>query len=313
MLDNLIFAIGVTAPIFLIFCTGILLKRLGIIDNEFARMGSELAFKVALPSLLFTKLIEVSFVDPPFFLLVYAVLATVAVFLVLDRVIAPRLVEEDRGAFVQGAFRGNMGIIGLAFALNAFGDGVLPLASIYLAIMTILFNILSVITLNRHLPVAGAGSQFMSTLHKIVTNPLIIAIVAALLVSWFSIPLPAIAIKTLDYFAVMALPLALLCSGAAIRWREFHTSTNLYWGTAAKLVFTPGFIVLGGILLGFRGEALGILFFMTSAPTATASYPMIRVLGGNHYLAAAMIATTSLGSVLVITTGLFLLKELALL
>ena len=93
MAENLLFALGVTAPTFLIIVTGILLKRIGLINNEFAQIGSELAFKVALPCMLFTKLIHVSFENPPLLLLAYALAATVLVFILLEWMIAPLLVQ----------------------------------------------------------------------------------------------------------------------------------------------------------------------------------------------------------------------------
>ena len=315
LLEHLLFALGVTAPIFVILCVGIVLKRIGMIDNEFARMGSELVFKVTLPCMLFVKLVDTSLVDVPLALLSYAVLSTVLVFLVLDYGIAPRLLPADRGAFVQGAFRGNMGIIGLAYCLNAYGETIVPIASLYLAVMTILFNILSVITLNRHAIatlVNGQPAKWL-VIKNILSNPLIIAIITALSFSWFSIRVPATALEIMDYLGSMTLPLALLCAGAGIRWREFHTSTTLYWAVFAKLLVVPAVMVGGAILLGFRGEVLGLLYYMASAPTASASYPMVRALGGNHYLAVAVIATTSLGSVVAITAGGFLLRSLGLL
>lgn len=314
MVENLLFAFGVTTPTFLIIVAGIVLKRIGLINNEFAQIGSELAFKVALPCMLFTKLIQVSFVNPPLLLIAYGLAATFLVFLLLELVVAPLLAQADRSTFVQASFRSNMGIVGLAFALNAYGEGVLPLASMYLAIVTILFNVLSLVTLNRHLALSGIEQKplLLVLCRKVGTNPLIIAIVLALLVSWWRVPVPGIMLAAMEYLALMALPLALLCCGAAIRWRDFSTSLNLYWGTLVKLVLVPGLIVLGGVLLGLRGEALGVLFFMTSAPTATASYPMVRAMGGNHYLAAALIALTSLLSIVTVTLGLFVLRELAL-
>lgn len=308
MLDNLNFALIVTAPIFMIVCFGIILKRMGIITNEFAQIGSDLVFKVTLPCLLFVKLIDSDFQHLPIKLILYAVVATILVFIVLERLIAPRLSHEDRGAFVQGSFRSNMAIIGLAYCLNAFGEGILPVASIYLAIVTILFNILAVITLSHHKQSDGKKASITSAFKDIAKNPLILSILLALIFSFFKIKVPNVFLDTLGYFAKMTLPLALLCTGASIRWREFHASFILYWATAAKLVFVPGIIVLGGIAIGLRGQELAVLYLMSSAPTAAASYPMVRSLGGNHYLAAAIIATTSLGSIIAITTGLFLLK-----
>ena len=140
MLNDLNFAAAITAPIFCMLGLGILFKRIGWITDEFAKVGSDLVFKVTLPCLLFVKLVETDFRhNLPFKLVIYAILATVVVFLLLDRFASPLVkAGEDRGVFVQGAFRGNMGIIGLAFCLSAFGESVVASASIYLAVLTAL-------------------------------------------------------------------------------------------------------------------------------------------------------------------------------
>ena len=59
--------------------------------------------------------------------------------------------QEDRGVVVQGIFRSNMAIIGLAYCVNAYGEVALVAASLYVGILSILFNILGVITLSRSL------------------------------------------------------------------------------------------------------------------------------------------------------------------
>ena len=117
MLTDLGFSLAITAPIFSMLGFGILFKRIGWISDEFAKVGSDLVFKVTLPCLLFVKLVETDFLhNLPIKLILYAVLATITIFLIIDRIVAVRLQSSfDRGAFVQGSFRSNMGIIGLAF------------------------------------------------------------------------------------------------------------------------------------------------------------------------------------------------------
>jgi len=308
MLSNLAFALSVTVPTFLLICLGIFLKRVGIINNDFAQIGSELVFKVTLPCLLFVNLVQVSFESPPITLVVYALLSTLTAFLILELVIAPRLVKEDRSAFVQGAFRSNMGLIGLAYCINAYGDGILAIASVYLATVTILYIILSMITLTRHQIYEGKAPTLSRTLKGIVLNPIILSISIAIALSLLSFTPPRFLLESMEYIGSMSLPLALLCIGASIRWRDFRVSANLYWTSLAKLFLVPGFITLGGILIGLRGEPLGVLYLLSSAPSATAGYAMLRAIGGNYHLGAAIIATTSLGSVVAITFGLFLLR-----
>ncbi|MFO7765539.1 MAG: AEC family transporter [Pelovirga sp.] len=314
MTADFYFALTITAPIFTILGLGIVFKRIGLMTDAFAKVGADLVFKVTLPCLLFVKLVETDFRhNLPYLLVIYAVIATIVVFIVLDRLIARWIaIPDNRGVFVQGAFRGNMGIIGLAFCLSAFGDTVIAVASIYLAVLTTLYNILSVITLTRHhyQPVNSSGKW--RVLLEIGKNPLIIAIAIGVVVSLSRIPVPALLLTTGEYFARMTLPLALLCAGASIRLLEFKGDRALYWASAGKLLFVPLVITTGGVLIGLRGQDLGVLYLMSTSPTAAASYPMALALGGNHHLAAAIIAMTSLGAVFFVTVGVFVLRSLAL-
>lgn len=314
MLADLIFATTITTPIFCILGLGILFKRIGWISDEFARLGSNLVFKVTLPCLLFVKLVETDFrQNLPTQLVVYAIVATVVAFLILDRLFASRFANiADRGVFVQGSFRSNMGIIGLAFCLSAFGEEVVATASIYLAVMTTVFNVLAVITLIRHQDSTGYHGEIFRVLLGVIKNPLILAIAAGVIISLLGVQVPNILLQTGGYFARMTLPLALLCAGASIRLHEFQTSPPLYWAVAGKLLFVPLLITSGGILLGLRGQELGVLYLMCASPTAAASYPMTQALGGNHHLAAAIIAASSLGSLIFTTLGIFLLRSFQL-
>ena len=82
----------------------------------------------------------------------------------------------------------------------------------------------------------------------------------------------------------------------------------LYGATLGKLVLVPLLVTAGGIAAGLRGTDLGVLYLMIAAPTAAASYPMTQSLGGNHHLAAAIIAATSVGAIVSSTVGIFLLR-----
>src|SRR6056297_2977856 len=203
MLSALIFAGSITVPIFCVLGLGVQFRRIGWITDEFAAIGSKLVFQVSLPCLLFVKLVETDFRhNLPWLLTVYAVLATIASFLLLERFAKVRLArQEERGVFVQGAFRSNMGIIGLAFCISAFGDQVIAPASIYLALLTTLFNILAVITLTRHRANGKHTASWRNVFVNILKNPLIIAIALGVVVSLSRFPLPNMLLTIGGYFA----------------------------------------------------------------------------------------------------------------
>ncbi|PLX71557.1 MAG: transporter [Azoarcus sp.] len=311
-LEVLSFSFSVTGPIFIILALGIWLRRTGMLNDGFIEGGSRIVFSIGLPAVLFLSIAKTEFGEATNLgLIAFGLIGTFLVFLLLEWVTA-RWVEpaEDRGVVVQGGFRSNMGIIGLAYCVNAYGDAGLVAAALYLGLVTILFNVLAVVTLSRSLHRRQGTGRMVK---GIVTNPLIIGIVLALPVSWLQIPLPKVAVQSAQYFADLTLPLALLCTGATLNFRSLRLEmSNTLLAASSKLVLVPLLFALGGIVVGFRGVDLGVLLLMSSAPTAAASYVMVRAMGGNAVLAANIIALTTLGSILCTSIGIVVLKGLQL-
>jgi malonate transporter len=308
MFESLSYALDVTLPISLIIFLGILLKRIGWITDEFAKVGSDLVFNLTLPCLLFVNIATSNLTDHfPTLLIVFAGSAMTAVFLIFHLLAFGIATKLARGAFVQGACRGNMAIIGLALSVNAFGDSALAIASMYLAVLVVPLNIFSILTLYYH---QERTPSVRDVAHSVLTNPLAIAISLAILVALLPIQVPRLMLDTGHYLASMTLPLALLCVGATIRLQEFRSSSVLYWAISSKIIFIPMVATALGFYVGLRGEELGVLFMMTAAPTAAAAYPMVRSIGGDYHLTAAIIAGSTLMSIVSSTLGLFLLREM---
>lgn len=308
MFDSLTYALDVTLPISLIIGLGIFLKRKCWITDEFAKTGSELVFNLTLPCLLFVNIATTNLTDHfPTLLIVFAGCVMTCAFIIFHFVAYGIVNKHARGAFVQGACRGNMAIIGLALSVNAFGNSALAIASMYLAVLVVPLNILSILTLYYHQEKTPSAKEVA---HTVLTNPLAIAISLAIIVALLPIQVPKLVLDTGNYLARMTLPLALLCVGATIRLHEFRSSSILYWAISSKIIFIPVIATALGFYFGLRGEELGVLFMMTAAPTAAAAYPMVRSIGGDYHLTAAIIAGSTLMSIVSSTLGLFLLREL---
>ena len=297
-----------TLPIFLVLCVGVWLRRSRRIDDAFVEKGSQLVFQLALPTVLFLSISQADFARAFNQTLIgVGLIGTLLVWGTLE-LLSSKLVHppSDRGVVVQAGFRSNMGIIGLAYCFNAFGQTGLIAASMYLALVTILFNVLSVISLNRWSD-QGVDSSVKAIVKGIATNPLIVAICAAIPFSAFQIPLPTILTRGAEYIAQLALPLALLCTGASLSFASLRASSvNSTIAVAAKLLIAPIAVTAMGVFAGLRDLELGIVLLMSSAPTAAASYVMVRSIGGNAALAANVVAiTTVLG--IVTTSGLYAL------
>lgn len=313
-IDLLLFTSNVTLPIFIIVFLGWFLRRTEWLTDSFIHSGSKLVFTIALPALLFINVLEsdlASVFDTRQVL--YAMLVTVAGFLCTWWLSgAMKLRPENRGVFVQGAFRGNMGIVGLALCMNMYGDDGLAVGSILLAFLTLLYNVLSVFALT--LPF-NTGQRFngLSMARDMLKNPLIIAIVSALILNLLQLTPPEVIMKSGEYFSNMTLPLALLCVGGSINLKTLKESSRLALGaTALKLIALPFLFTLGALLMGFKGLTLGTLFLMFASPTATASFVMAKAMRGNAELAATIIALSTVLSLLTVSTGIFVLRAMGI-
>ncbi len=314
MLEQLGFSLSITGPICLMLMLGVFLKRTGILNESFIDTGSKLVFKVTLPMLLFLSIVQSEYdlkQSLPF--VIYGLSANLA-FFVFTTISTKYFfsTSEDQGVIIQGGFRANTAIIGLAYTANMYGEQGVASAALYVAATTVLYNILAVIALS---PKQQSSTLKATTLigKTITKNPLIIAIFLGFLCYGLSVPIPEMAAHAGKYFADMTLPLALLCTGASLNLRSLNRDRNSAWFSATtKLIFCPIIVVGGGIFMGYRGLDLGLLFFMTASPTAAVSYVMARAMGGNPTLAANIIALSTVISLLTCSLGIAFLTSFSL-
>lgn len=297
-----------TLPVFAMVFIGLGLRRAGWIDTPFINTASALVFKATLPTLVFLSITQAD-LDTAFnpALLGYYVFATLACFGLTWGWAVWRVPYADRGVYVQGAFRGNCGIVGLALAANLYGDYGLSAGGILLGAVIISYNALSVIVLTAYHPARTAN--WRGILQDIIRNPLIIAVLVAIPVAWSGLELPGWLHTSADYFASLTLPLALLCIGGTLSIHAMRTDSKMALGASTmKMITLPALATAGAWLFGFRGPELGLMFLYFASPTAAASFVMVKALGGNDRLAANIIALTTLLASLTVTAGIFLLR-----
>lgn len=288
------------------------LARVGLFPQWLNDRISRLAFRYGLPLMLFAGAAQVDYsraLDSVYVLAgVLSTLLVTAAAWGYSQWRGHPLAE--RGIFVQGAYRSNLAIVGLALCIAAYGERGAMLGALPVALMTSLYNILIVFVLNASL---GGRTSLAGALLGILRNPLIIGIGAGILYSLSRLPQPAILAPAGVWLSAFFLPLMLLCIGGAIRFGDLRRAGTLAWeSTAWRLLVVPAVAVLLGLGLGVRGEALGVLFLLVGGPAAASGYVMVVAAGGNGVLTANIIVLTTLLSALTLTLGLFLLSLLGL-
>ena len=311
-MDSLLFAINAIMPIILIIAAGYLLKRVGLLTQEFAKAANKLVFRVFLPIMLFINVYRLEgFGGLGVGFVLYAATAVLIIFLAgIPSVMLFTRDGAKRGALLQGIFRSNYALIGIPLAVSLFGDDGASVASVLAAVVIPVFNILAVISLS----IFSNSKEKQSArrvLGGIITNPLICSValgfvalgIRALLVR-FGIDWRLTDIEPL-YSAMsslgsLATPLALLMLGAqfefsAIRgeWRE------LLFGVVARCAVVPT-LALGGAYIFFRDTFTGAHFAafvaMFATPIAVSSVPMAQEMGADSSLAGRLVVSTTLFS-----------------
>ncbi|MBD9416849.1 AEC family transporter [Pseudomonas sp. PDM16] len=308
MLAVFLQTLTITIPVFSMLFLGVLLRRLGQIDDHFIHTASQLTFNVSMPVMLFLAILHADLstaLQPA--VLGYFALATVAGFLLVWGWAIWRVPHAERGVYVQGAFRGNNGIIGLALATSLYGDYGLSLGGILGGVVILCYNTLSVIVLEVYNP--NGNTNPLAIFKSILRNPLIIGVLSAIPFAYWKIALPGWLTTSGQYLAELTLPLALICIGGTLSLASLRASSGLAIGSSLmKMVWLPILATAGAFALGFRNAELAILFLFFASPTAAASFVMARAAGANHELAAAIIVITTLVAVVTTNIGLFVLQ-----
>ena len=302
-MDNLIFSLNATLPIFFTMLLGSFFKRVGLIDEAFSAKMNKFAFAVALPALLFQDISAVDIRESwngGFVLFCFiATFLSITGVTVLSFFVVKR---EERGEFVQGAYRSSAAILGIAFIQNIYGtSGMAPL----MIIGTVpLYNAFAVIVLSLLKPGQRKMDKALlqKTLKGIVTNPIILGIAAGFVWAILKIPQPEILQKTVKNMAVLATPLGLMAMGASFEGKKALGKLKpTLIASALKLVVLAAIFLPIAVWLGYRESELVAILVMLGSATTVSSFVMAR-----------NIMVTTLCSAFTLTGWLFLLKTLGL-
>lgn len=313
-MENLIFSLNATVPVFLMMILGVVFRKIGWIDEIFASKMNQFVFRVSLPAVLFVDLASVDFVeawDPKFVLFCFAV----TFLCILVSALLSLLLKERplRGEFIQGAYRSSAALLGIALIQNIYGtSGMAPLMIIG---SVPLYNITAVVVLAFFQPgqLGIDGAVLKKTLKGIVTNPIIIGIVVGLLWSLLGIPIPKILNKTMSSIGATATPLGLMAMGATFDFHQALGKKKAVLGAAfLKLVGWCALFLPLGVALGFRQEELVAILIMLGSATTVSSFVMARNMGHDGVLSSGVVMLTTILSGFTITGWLWILRSFGL-
>ena len=313
-MENLVFSLNATVPIFLMMVLGMLFKKLGWMDEEFAAKMNKFVFLIPLPVLLFGDLAKVDFKEA--WNIRFVIFCFVVTFICITIAALVSCIWKDRsiqGEFIQASYRSSAALLGIAFIQNIYGNaGMAPLMIIG---SVPLYNIMAVVVLSFFKPGQKGMDKALikKTLIGIITNPIIIGIVAGLIWSACKIPMPAILNKTVTSIGGMSTPMGLMAMGATFDFRKALGKIKpAVTATIMKLIVFVAIFLPIAVKLGFRQEELIAILVMLGSATTVSSFVMAKNMGHEGVLSSSVVMLTTLFSAFTLTGWLYVLRAFQL-
>lgn len=274
---------------------GTLGRQAGILTSERTELLTALAFYVALPALVFASTYDRplrELVSPALLVGFWLVVGlTVAVGWLVHR---RRSVAGKRSVAMVQSYHGNMGFLGLPLVAATMGGEAAAVASVILGVGALTHVPVTVFLLIR---VNGSEASLAGELTELLTNPVLVALLAGIAASVVGLSLPATAVGGLETISSVALPLALVCVGGTLDTdlsvSALRPSTSV---VALKIVWMPVVAYIVYSALGLGATALAAAVVMLGVPTAVSTYIYTTELGGDEAFASLNVFVTTVAS-----------------
>ena len=297
-------------PLYFYMGTGAVLRRMKILKTEDLPRLNTFLFRSFLFFSLFNNVRNADFSGADSGkLLLFGPLAILCLFGLL-MLSVPRIVRDRRQApvAIQAMFRSNFVLLGMAYAEQLCGPENVGPVSLLVAVIVPLFNLLAVLAFEL---LRGGKVNYGEMLLSILKNPLIIASILGAICALLKITFPEYLDKPMKALGSAATPFAMVLVGASLTLKSLEKNRKLVLSVSAvRLLLVPLLIVPAAVLLGIRDAALVGIMTATAAPTAVVSVAMSYELGGDGELAAEIVATTSLLSLVTMFLWVLALRGL---
>ncbi len=273
--------LGTVAPVFGVILLGWLAAARGVVGEEGVKGLSTFAFSFAAPCLLFaggTAGHQVWGAAPLAFFLGAAVLYAGSLWGARRKGMG----LGRAGGFALDATFGNTVMMGIPLVAAAFGQaGLAVLLGILALHSMVLLGTATVVAEVARNPGAAPLPLLRATAAGVLRNPVVMAVLLAVVWSALALPVPAPLRSTLDLVGAATAPVSLFCLGASLRGLRAGASLGrTAVGVPLKLLAMP-------VLVWLFGHALGLSPLEMAVAVTAAALPT----GANAFLLAARYAT----------------------
>ncbi|MBK5200828.1 MAG: AEC family transporter [Spirochaetaceae bacterium] len=315
-MDNLLLALNVVFPIFVLLGIGYLSSHLGWISKKSLTDLNRFVFRLPLPLVLFLNVYNMDqgfhidnntlkVVSVIFFTLTFT---TIFMPLILNK--KTHLNNGQKGVLTQAWFRCNAIIFGLPVILSLYGDKAYSETSIVIITTVPLLNVLAVVLLELY---SEKTIKPLRLIINIFKNPLIIGALFGFIFYGFNIKIPYIILNPMNSISKVATPLAFIILGGTLELSKMENNIKLILlGALGRLIVVPLIAILGCLALGVTGVGIGVVMGCLAAPAAVSSFTMAAEMNSDAELAGQIVVVSTLLSIITIFLWIFILATLGL-
>ncbi len=296
--------IGGILPIFLVIFIGWLAGKSKVIEFEHRKSLINFVTKISLPLLLLDTTLKTpieNFAD--FRVLSVIILGLTTLFFgsyfIFKQLFKVNLNKSAISA-VTSSFP-NATFMGIPVLVKLYGETAMTMIITFTIVASILLLSLTVVTIETH---RNKDVHPLRHILKILNTPMIIAPVAGLIFSYFSLDLPEVLHSTFFLLGNTAPAIALFVMGVGISNSKLTMSREIGLMIFMKNIATPLVFWILLVLFGVRGKVFKELLFISAIPTAAIA-PMLASQYGAYEIESN--SASIIGTILsIITLGVII-------
>jgi malonate transporter and related proteins len=276
----------VLCPLIALIALGYGLKRSKWLSLEFWQGAEKLNYYVMFPIMLFMSLASAQLQLN----VIQDVLQTLSIITVITCIVLYickslfHIPISRFGVYVQSTLRFNS-YIGIALISGLFQQAGMAIFAIIMVFFIPLVNVISVVSLTDI-----QRLSLKNILINVFKNPLILGCLAGGAFNWSGLNLWAGFDQLFKLLAACSLPLGLMCVGAALRFKGIRSHImRLSTTTAVRMLLMPIFGYVMCRWMGLDTLSTQVITVFFALPTASASYILTKVYGGDSDLMASII------------------------
>jgi malonate transporter len=314
--------LAITGPIYLCIALGFAAVRGGVFSPADMRVMGKFVIQFALPALLFNALASRPIAEllQPAYLLAFGTGSVV--WLLIGLWSAWRLQRRgltESAYMTMGMTCSNSTYIGYPVVLLAIG----PLAGVALAMNLLVENLIKLPLLMTLADVGASEARsswkhaLRQTLHRLVRNPMIVAIVLGFVVALLGWQMPSVVSRTVNLFGAASGGLALfIIGGTLVGLRVRGLRRQVAQIAAGKLLLHPAAVWAAVALLPLLGlpaltGELRVAVVLSAAMPMLGIYPLLAQRHGHEGFTAAALLATTVASFFTLSAILWLMRHSA--